>query len=97
MSTPFRTTHQWLQPLYAILGGRAVTPLQLGSATSYLGFYGTSGIKQPTGLGVTGSAALGGATGTSFFDFRTNGGTGTQYFTFTDVVNALKLNGLLAK
>lgn len=94
---PWRTTHQWLRPLYAVLGGAGLTPLQLGSPTSVLGFYGASGIKQPTGVGVTGSAALGGATGTTYFDFRTNGGSGAQYYTLTDVVLDLKALGILAR
>lgn len=95
MSTPFRTTHQWLAPLYAILGGRVVTPLQLGSATSYIGFYGVSGIQRPTGIGSTGGAVAGGPTGTTYFDQRSNGGTGTNYYTLNDLVLFLKRNGLL--
>lgn len=93
---PWRTTHQWLKPLYAVLGGVGIIPLQLGSPTGVIGFYGASGIRQPTGLGVTGSAALGGVTGATFFDLRTNGGTGAQYYTLTDVVNILKREGLIA-
>jgi hypothetical protein len=96
MSIP-RTTHQWLQPLYNVLDGHASRPLQLSSPTGIVGFFGASGIKQPTGLGVTGSAAAGGVTGTTFFDLRTNGGTGTNYYTLTDVVADLKGLGILAR
>lgn len=96
-----RTTHTWLKPLYDVLQGKqkagGPAGLNFGSPTGVMGFYGATGIAQPTGVGMTGSAVLGGVTGATFFDFRTNGGTGTQFFTFTDVVNALKLQGLLAK
>lgn len=97
-----RTTHTWLKNLYNFLDGKSLSPTGLaitmfGSPTGQLGFYGVTGAKQPTGLGTTGSAALGGVTGTTFFDLRTNGGTGTQYYTLTDLVADLKLQGLLAK
>jgi len=104
------TTHQWLQPLYHWLkgwgtasvftgptGARFPAAVQFGFPTGILGFYGATGTLQPTGLGSTGSAAGGGVTGTTFFDIRSNGGTGANYYTLTDIVNALKLEGLLAK
>lgn len=91
------TTHQWLQPLYRWLGGKGVTAAaSFGSPTGRLGFFGASGIQQPTGIGSTGGAAAGGPTGTTFFDMRSNGGTGTNYYTFNDVVLDLKRLGLLA-
>lgn len=101
MSVP-RTTHQWLRNLYNYLDGKSASPTgvafaSFGSPTGTLGFFGATGSKQPTGLGVTGSAALGGVTGTTFFDLRTNGGTGTQYYTLTELVMDLKAQGLLAK
>jgi hypothetical protein len=86
--------------LPSILGarpGRTAPVVSVGNATGILGFYGSTGIGQPSGVGSTGSAVGGGATGTSFFDFRTNGGTGANYYTLTDVVNDLKMQGLLAK
>jgi hypothetical protein len=92
MSVP-RTTHPWLQPFYNALEGKKSRPLQLGSASGAMGFYGASGIQRPTGIGATGSAAGGGVTGTSFFDLRTNGGTGVQYYTLSDIVAILKLRG----
>lgn len=94
MSCP-RTTHQWLQPLYNFLDGKTSRPL--GVSTGFFGVYGVTGIKQPTGVGSTGSAALGGVTGTTFFDMRSNGGTGTNYYTLTDLVADLKAQGLIAK
>lgn len=94
MSIP-RTTHTWLSPLYNTLEGKVVRPLQLGSATGFLGFYGVSGIQRPTGVGSTGGAVAGGPTGTTFFDQRSNGGTGTNYYTLNDLVLFLKRNGLL--
>jgi hypothetical protein len=94
MSIP-RTTHQWLRPIYDVLDGHSIRPLQLSSPTGIMGFFGASGIKQPTGIGFTGSASLGGSTGVSFYDLRSNGGTGAQYYTLTDVVQALKGLGLL--
>lgn len=105
-----RTGHQWLQPLYNCLQGKAglspsgpsgiAPPLIFGGPTAIMGVYGQSGTRQPTGLGSTGSAPGGGLTGlagASAFDLRTNGGTGTNYYTFNDVVNSLKLIGILAK
>lgn len=77
--------------------GAYVPQSVVGNATGTIGVYGASGILQPTGLGMTGSATLGGPTGTTFFDFRTNGGTGAQYYSFTDIVNILKLRGDIAK
>lgn len=104
------TTHKWLQPLYAFLRGfgtasqytgptgmLAPSTVQFGTPTMTIGFFGATGTKQPTGLGSTGSAAGGGATGSTFFDQRWNGGTGTNYYTVNDIVNALKSEGLLAK
>lgn len=98
------TTHQWLQPLYRWLKGVGGVQLSAsGTALSFrtptgiaLGFYGASGIGQPSGAGSTGSAPGGGATGSTFFDFRSNGGTGTNYYTFTDLVFDLKRQGLIA-
>lgn len=104
------TTHEWLQPLYHWLrgwgsasvftgptGARFPAALSIGMPTGILGFFGATGVQQPTGLGATGSAAGGGVTGSTFFDIRSNGGTGANYYTITDVVNALKGEGLLAK
>lgn len=96
MSIP-RTTHQWLRPLYDALDGHAKRPLQFGSPTSYFGVYGVSGAIQYVGVGSTGTAAGGGPTGSSFFDQRSNGGTGTNYYTLTDIVQALKGVGIIAK
>src|SRR5262249_43101000 len=95
------TTHQWLQPLYSWLGGKSrsptgLAPMAIRSATGAMGFYGNTGIKQPTGLGTTGSGPGGGVTGSSFFDLRSNGGTGTNFYTFTDIVNILKKRGDIA-
>jgi len=90
MSAPFRTTHQWLKPLYAILSGVSPVPLQLGSPTSYLGVYGASGIQRPTGLGSF-AGGTGGASGG--LDVRSNGGTGAQFYTFSDLVLILKRRG----
>jgi hypothetical protein len=95
MATPFRTTHQWLKPFWDALGGRVAQPLQLSSATGFLGFYGVSGIQRPNSFGTTGGAAAGGPTGTTFFDMRSNGGTGTNYVTFNDMVLYMKRLGLL--
>lgn len=91
---PFRTTHTWLKPLYAILGGAAVTPLSLGSPTSIIGLYGVTGIKQPTGLGASGGTT-GGASGG--IDVRSNGGTGTNYYSLSDLVLILKARGDIAR
>jgi hypothetical protein len=81
-----RTTHQWLQPFY-----RAFV-----SPTGILGVFGATGSTRLTALGLTGSAAQGGMTGTTFFDFRTNGGTGTNYVNFTELVGWAKRIGFLA-
>jgi hypothetical protein len=94
MSIP-RTTHTWLVPLYNTLEGKVVRPLQLGSATGFIGFFGVSGIVRPAAFGSTGGAVAGGPTGTTFFDMRSNGGTGTNYVTFNDVVLYMKRLGLL--
>lgn len=76
--------------------GGALPAVQLGNATGIVGFYGSTGIARPgTGFGITGSASLGSATGTTFFDFRTNGGTGTAYYTLTELVADLKGQGLI--
>lgn len=92
MSIP-RTTHEWLQPLYNVLDGHASRPLQLSSPTGLIGVFGASGSRQWTGAGSTGSVSLGSATGTSFFDQRWNGGTGTNYYTNNDIVAAFKAFG----
>lgn len=82
------TTHQWLKPLYDTLNGKGSRPLNFGSPTGVMGFYGSTGIARPTGIG----ASLG-ITGTTFFDARTNGGTGTQFYTLNDLVLLLKRRG----
>lgn len=92
----YRSTHQWLKPLYDELDGRTPRPVQLSSSTGYLGVFGASGTtRMPTGFGFTGGAAQGGATGTTFFDFRTNGGTGAAYYNFTELVGYFKRLGWL--
>lgn len=87
MSIP-RTTHTWLQPLYNALEGKKARPLQLGSPTGALGLYGASGILRPTGLG-----AITASTGLSGYDTKSNGGTGTQFYSLQDLVLILKLRG----
>ena len=89
MSIP-RTTHQWLQPLYDALEGKKLRPLQLGGPTGALGLYGASGILQPTGLG-----ASAGWTGSTAIP-KTNGGTGTQFYSLSDLVLIMKLRGDIA-
>lgn len=99
------TTHTWLRPLYRWLkgmGGVVLSPTgvvldyQVGVTGAALGFYGNTGTLQPTGVGSTGGGS-GGVTGTTFFDMRSNGGTGVNYYTFNDLVLDLKNQGLIAK
>lgn len=91
MSIP-RTTHQWLKPLYDMLDGHGKRALVLGSPTSVIGMYGYTGVKQPTGVGAT--AGTTGATGT--LTLASNGGTGTNFYTFGDLVLFLKQRGDIA-
>jgi len=77
------------QPL--AIGPTNTAWLGLGPTSAALGFFGVSGCFQPSGAGVTG-----GATGTTFFDARSNGGTGSQYYTHADLVLVFKRLGLLA-
>lgn len=107
------TTHQWLRPLYLYLQGtigafqptgatgmngfalqlgNAVPQTDIGNPTGILGFYGATGIQQPTGTG-----SFAGTTAASGYDVRSNGGSGTNVYSFGDVVAALKGQGLLAR
>ena len=106
-----RTTHQWLKPLYNYLDngvkvtvpsgasgiangawlGSNVLDTQIANATGAVGFYGSTGILRPTGLSSTA-----GATGVTFFDQRSNGGTGANFYTLADLVAILKSRGDIA-
>ncbi len=101
-------TYGWLGPIYdymdalgsvvtpsgasgipnAIWAGKTVRGTMVSNATGLFGLYGSTGILRPTGLG-----ASGGTTGASGFDLRSNGGTGTQFYTLTDLVAILKSRG----
>lgn len=91
MSIP-RTTHQWLQALYDRLEGKSSQPLNLGSPTGLLGFYGATGVAR-LATGTAGITGWTGAGATSAFTWI-NGGSGT-YYTPSDVVLALKNVGIL--
>lgn len=90
-----RTTHQWLKPLYDVLEGRTARPLQLGSPTGPIGFYGSSGGLRlaTTSLRSTGGFT-GGASGAAVDSELCNGGTGT-YYSRSDIVRALKNVGII--
>lgn len=92
MSIP-RTTHQWLKPFYDMLEGKGNRPLQLGSPTGALGFFGTSGLAR-VATGTYGSTAGTTAGASGLLTLRSNGGTGTLV-TLDDVVRALKSHGFL--
>lgn len=90
-----RTTHQWLKPFYDTLEGRGSRPLQLGSPTGVMGFYGFTGLpRSPTTLARSTGGYTGGASGAVVDTQLYNGGTGT-YYSNTDVVRALKNAGFL--
>lgn len=72
--------------------GVSVPITQVSNATGVLGFYGSTGISQGTAAGATA-----GSTGSSGVYFhRTNGGTGTNFYTLDDVIAYMKSRGDLA-
>lgn len=103
-----RTTHTWLKALYNYLDleiagiypsgasgipnatwvGKGVAAVQIGNASGIIGLYGSTGLARPTGLGATA-----GTTGLSGFDLRSNGGTGTQFYSLNDLVAIMKSRG----
>ena len=95
MATPV-TTHQWLRNLYLFFTGRGTNqPMQLGSPTQVMGFYGFTGLPRLASgaLRATGGYTAG-ASGAAVDSQLYNGGTGT-YVSVSDVVKALKNIGVL--
>jgi len=73
------------------IGPTNTAQVGIGTTGVPVGFFGATGIARASGAGITG-----GATGTTFFDARSNGGTGTNFYTHADLVLILKQLGLLA-
>lgn len=95
MATPI-TTHQWLRNLYLFFTGRGTNqPMQLGSPTQAMGFYGFTGLpRSPTSIYRSTGGFTGGASGAAVDSELANGGTGT-YYSRSDVIRALKNIGIL--
>ena len=74
--------------------GEGIPTVAVGNATGSLGWYGTTGIPKSLAVGL---GNTGGTTGVASgaYALRSNGGTGTNFYTLDDLVAIGKMNGSL--